>query len=126
MGTKSCFGMIMEECDNPGFFKVLRKEDLSSQTMREIPQDFLKSISAKEFSFEMVLKLPWGGSSWRIKLSKYQSFFYYIEKKGWEQFLSDNGLGDNELLTFTHKGNMCFNVSIYQINCVEMLRPTRS
>lgn len=73
----------------------------------------------------MVLKLPWG-SSWRINLSKYQSFFYYMEKDGWDQFLSDNGLGDDELLTFTHKGNMCFNVSIYQINCLEMLRPNRS
>ena len=49
-----------------------------------------------------------------------------MEKDGWDQFLSDNGLGDDELLTFTHKGNMCFNVSIYQINCLEMLRPNRS
>ncbi|KAG2300235.1 hypothetical protein Bca4012_011828 [Brassica carinata] len=124
MRTNSCFGMIMEEGKDPGFFKVLRKEDLSSPTMRGIPQDFLKSISAKEFSFKMVLKLPWG-SSWQIKLSKYQSF-YYMEKNGWDQFLSDNGLGDDELLTFTHKGNMCFNVTIYQINCLEMLGPTRS
>ncbi|KAJ0243764.1 B3 DNA binding domain-containing protein [Hirschfeldia incana] len=124
MGTNSCIGTLMEEKDNPGFFKVLRKEDLSSQTMRGIPQDFLKSISAKEFTFKMVLKLP-RGSSWTIKLSKYQSY-YYMEKNGWDQFLSDNGLGDDELLTFTHKGNMCFNVSIYQINCVEMLGPTRS
>ncbi|CAH8380968.1 unnamed protein product [Eruca vesicaria subsp. sativa] len=124
MGTNSGFGMIMEEKDNPGFIKVLIKEDLSSETMRGIPQDFLKSISAQEFSFKMVLKLPWG-SSWRIKLSKYQSY-YYMEKNGWEQFLRDNALGDNELLTFTHKGNMCFNVTIYQINCLEMLRPTKS
>ena len=92
---------------------------------REIPQDFLKSISAKEFSFKMVFKLPWG-SSWRIDLSKYQSFFYYMEQNGWDQFLSDNGLGDDELLTFTHKGNMCFNVSIYKTDCVEILRPKRS
>nr|VDD19064.1 unnamed protein product [Brassica rapa] len=134
MATNSCIGMLMDESDNPGFFKVLRKEDLSSQTMilfllyvqkREIPQDFLKSISAKEFSFKMVLKLPWG-SSWRIMLSKYQSFFYYMEQNGWDQFLSDNGLGDDELLTFTHKGNMCFNVSIYKTDCVEILRPKRS
>lgn len=33
MATNSCIGMLMDESDNPGFFKVLRKEDLSSQTM---------------------------------------------------------------------------------------------
>ncbi|XP_048625019.1 B3 domain-containing protein At5g18000-like isoform X1 [Brassica napus] len=126
MATNSYIAKLMEESDNPGFFKVLRKEDLSSQTMREIPQDFLKSISAKEFSFKMVLKLPSWGSSWLIDLSKYQSFFYYMEQNGWDQFLSDNGLGDDELLTFTHKGNMCFNVSIYKTDCVEILRPKRS
>ena len=33
MATNNYIAKLMEESDNPGFFKVLRKEDLSSQTM---------------------------------------------------------------------------------------------
>ncbi|KAL0750370.1 hypothetical protein Bca101_032373 [Brassica carinata] len=32
----------------------------------------------------------------KLMLSKYQSFFYYMEQNGWNR---DNGLGDDELLT---------------------------
>ena len=39
------FGQIMEEGDSPGFFKILRREDLSSQLI----VSFSHSIS--EFSF---------------------------------------------------------------------------
>ncbi|ESQ41806.1 hypothetical protein EUTSA_v10014143mg [Eutrema salsugineum] len=124
MTKNSCFGQIIEEGDNPGFFKVLRKEDLSTEIMRAIPHDFIRSISNKEFSFKMVLKLPWG-SSWPIKISRNERF-YYMEKSGWDKFLSDNDLGHDELLTFTHKGHMCFSVNIYQIDCKEILRPKKT
>lgn len=91
---------------------------------RGIPHNFIRSISDKDFSFKMVLNLPWG-SSWPVKISCNPNF-YYMEKRGWDQFVSDNALGDNEFLTFTHKGNMCFSVNIYQIDCKEMLRLRKS
>lgn len=84
----------------------------------------MKSISDKDFSTKMVLKLSWG-SSWSIKISS-NSSFYYMEKSGWDQFLRNNGLGNNEFLTFTHKGNMCFTVDIYQVDTMEMIKPRKS
>ncbi|CAH8271466.1 unnamed protein product [Arabidopsis lyrata] len=118
------FGQIMDDAENPGFFKILRPADLSSEIMRGIPLNFIKSISDEEFSHKMVLKVSWG-SSWPIKICRNPSF-YFMEKKGWDQFLSDNGLGNNEFLTFTHQGNMCFSVDIYQIDGKELLTPRRS
>ncbi|KAL1195539.1 B3 domain-containing protein [Cardamine amara subsp. amara] len=124
MVTNIGFGQIMDEADNAGFFKILRPEDLSSEVMRGIPCHFIKSISEKDFSTKMVLKSSWG-SSWSIKISSNASF-YYMEKSGWDKFLSNNGLGNNEFLTFTHKGNMCFTVDIYQVDTMELLKPCKS
>lgn len=91
---------------------------------RGLPLNFIKSITNDELSGKMVLKVSWG-SSWTIRISR-NPRFYFMEKKGWDQFLSDNGLGNDEFLTFTHKGNMCFSVDIYQIDGKELLRPRKS
>ncbi|CAH2072477.1 unnamed protein product [Thlaspi arvense] len=136
MERNSGFGQIMEEGDNPGFFKILRREDLSSEIMvtllifsyleflRMIPHDFIRSVSQSSSSFKMDLKVPWG-NSWPVKISKNPSF-HYMEDRGWNQFVSDNALGENEYLTFTHEGNMYFSVSIYEPDGTEMLRPRKS
>lgn len=89
-----------------------------------IPHHLIRSISDKSSSFRMVLKVPWG-SSWPVKISKNPNF-YYMDGRGWNEFVSDNGLGENEYLTFTHEANMCFNVSIYEADGKEMLRPRKS
>lgn len=86
-----------------------------------IPHHLIRSIPDKSSSFKMVLKMPWG-SSWPVKISKNPSF-YYMEDRGWNQFVSINALGEYEFLTFTHEANMCFNVTIYEANGKEMLRP---
>ncbi|CAH8320143.1 unnamed protein product [Eruca vesicaria subsp. sativa] len=122
MVRNSGYGQIMEEGDSPGFFKILRKEDLSSELIRMIPHDFVKSIS--DASFKMALKVPWG-SAWTVKICKNPSF-YYMEDDGWNQFVNDNALGENEYLTFTHEANMRFNVNIYEPDGKEMLRPRES
>ncbi|EOA22941.1 hypothetical protein CARUB_v10003677mg [Capsella rubella] len=124
MVKNRAFGEIMDDGDKPGFFKILRRATLSSETMRGIPLNFIRSISEKQLSAKMVLKVSWG-SSWAIRISR-NPRFYFMEKKGWDQFLSDNSLGNDEFLTFTHKGNMCFAVDIYQIDGKELLRQRRS
>ncbi|EOA21931.1 hypothetical protein CARUB_v10002417mg [Capsella rubella] len=124
MVSNRAFGQLMEEGYNPAFFKILRREDSSSEIMRMIPHHLIRSISDKSSSFKMVLKVPWG-NSWSVKISK-NPVFYYMEDRGWNQFVNDNGLGENEYLTFTHEANMCFNVSIFEANGTEMLRPRKS
>ncbi|KAJ0238554.1 B3 domain-containing protein [Hirschfeldia incana] len=124
MVRNSGFGQIMEEGDSPGFFKILRREDLSSEIIRMIPRDIIRSIPDNSSSYKMVLKVPWG-SSWTVKISKNPSF-HYMEDDGWKQFVNDNALGENEYLTFTHKANMRFNVNIYEPDGMEMLIPRES
>lgn len=69
----------------------------------------------------MVIRTQWG-ISWEVKVSM-NPRFYYMEKRGWNQFVNDNALGDKELVTFTHTGLMCFNVNIYEENGKELVRP---
>lgn len=71
----------------------------------------------------MVLEAQWG-TSWELEISK-NPRFYYMEKRGWDQFVSDNVLGQNEFITFIHKGKMKFNVNIYEQNGVELLVPRK-
>ncbi|VYS67180.1 unnamed protein product [Arabidopsis thaliana] len=122
--NKAFFGQIMEERDNPAFFKILRREDHSTEMMRMIPHHLIRSISDKSSSFKMVLRVPWG-RSWQVKISKNPNF-HYMEDRGWNQFVNDNGLGENEYLTFTHEANMCFNVTIFEADGTEMLRPRKT
>lgn len=81
----------------------------------------MSRISEKDFSYKMVIRAQWG-KSWDVIVSK-NTRFYYIEKRGWDRFVSDNALGRNEFVTFILKGKMIFNVYIYEQNCREILIP---
>ena len=72
----------------------------------------MKNISKEDFSCKMVIRTK-RGRSWEVDISM-NPRFYYMEKSGWNQFVSDNALGANEFVTFTHNGLMCFNVNIYK------------
>ncbi|KAL0743356.1 hypothetical protein Bca4012_084869 [Brassica carinata] len=81
----------------------------------------MKNLSDNDFSYKMVIRAQWG-SSWEVDISK-NPRLYYMEKSGWNQFVSDNALGENEFVTFTHTGLMRFNVNLYQPNGKEIATP---
>lgn len=83
----------------------------------------MKNVSKEDFSYKMVIRAQWG-SSWEVDISK-NPRFYYMEKSGWNQFVTDNALGANEFVTFIHKGLMCFNVNIYRKNGKEIVTPRK-
>ncbi|KAG2315799.1 hypothetical protein Bca52824_018921 [Brassica carinata] len=117
------FGQVKEERKSLSFFKIFQNADLSSESMRAIPYNFMKNVSKKDFHYKMVIRAQWG-SSWEVDISK-NPRFYYMEKSGWNQFVSDNALGENEFVTFTHKGLMFFNVNIYGKNGKEIVTPRK-
>lgn len=88
-----------------------------------MPYNFMKNISKEDFSYKMVIRAQWG-SSWEVDISM-NPRFYYMEKSGWNQFVTDNALGENEFVTFTHKGLMRFNVNIYGKNGKEIVTPRK-
>ncbi|CAN6886225.1 unnamed protein product [Brassica oleracea] len=116
-------GRIKEERKNLSFFKIFQSADLSSECMRALPYNFMQNLSKEDFSYKMVIRAE-RGSSWEVDISK-NPRFYYMEKSGWNQFVSDNALGDNEFITFTHKGSMSFNVNIYGKNGKEIVAPRK-
>ncbi|KAJ4871511.1 B3 domain-containing protein [Raphanus sativus] len=117
------FGQVKEERKTLSFFKIFQSADLSSESMRAFPYDFMMNVSKEDFSNKMVIRAQWGGS-WEVDISK-NPRFYYMEKSGWNQFVTDNALGANEFVTFTHKGLMCFDVNIYRKNGKEILVPQK-
>lgn len=48
-----------------------------------------------------------------------------MEVSGWKNFVRDNALGNNEFITFNHKGKMHFTVNIFKQNGKEMMQPLR-
>ncbi|CAE5983449.1 unnamed protein product [Arabidopsis arenosa] len=68
----------------------------------------------------MKIRAQWG-SSWEVAISK-NPRFYYLEKSGWGKFVRDNALGNNEFITFTHKGKMKFTVNIFKQDGKEMMQ----
>lgn len=124
MARNSDNDMCKEERKRESFFKVLQRVDISSENMRALPYDFVRSFSNNELSRKMKIKARWG-SSWEVEICK-NPRFYFMEKSGWEKFVSDNALGASEFLTFTHKGNMRFTVNIFMQDGKEMLQPPQS
>ncbi|XP_056864978.1 B3 domain-containing protein At5g18090-like isoform X1 [Raphanus sativus] len=121
MARNRALGRLQEDMNKTSFFKILADEDLSSESMRLIPNDFWTRSECKNLPPKVTLKVAWG-SSWTVNLSTFMGF-YLMERKGWKKFLSDNHLGDDEFLTFTNQGNNCITVDIYQKNCIEILKP---
>ncbi|EOA21232.1 hypothetical protein CARUB_v10001579mg [Capsella rubella] len=113
-----------EERKQESFFKVVNSVAISSENMRAIPHDFARKFSDNELLGKMKIRVHWG-SSWEVKISK-NPRFYFMEKSGWEKFVTDNALGRNEFLTFTHKGKMHFSVNIMKQIGKEMLQPPQT
>ncbi|EFH38718.1 transcriptional factor B3 family protein [Arabidopsis lyrata subsp. lyrata] len=124
MARNSDYDMCKEERKRESFFKVLQRVDFSSENLRALPYDFVRSFSNNELSGKMKIKAQWG-SSWEVEICK-NPRFYFMEKSGWVKFVRDNALGDNEFLTFTHKGTMRFTVNIFKQDGKEMLQPPQS
>ncbi|KAJ4868759.1 B3 domain-containing protein [Raphanus sativus] len=123
-GSSSGLGQGGEvDVENLSFFKIFQGEDLSAESMRAFPYDFIRNVPQDDFSSNMVIRTQCG-LSWEVKVSM-NPCFYYMEKRGWNQFVNDNALGDKELVTFTHTGLMCFNVNIYEENGKEVVTPRR-
>ncbi|KAL1195997.1 B3 domain-containing protein [Cardamine amara subsp. amara] len=118
------FVRFQEERKRKSFFKVLQRVDIFSENTRALPHDFVRNFSDDELSHKMKIKGQWG-SSWELQISK-NPRFYYMEKSGWEKFVKDNALGDNEFLSFTHKRKMSFDVNIFKQDGKEMLLPPQS
>ncbi|KAF8108078.1 hypothetical protein N665_0115s0087 [Sinapis alba] len=123
IGSSSGLGQGEVDVENLSFFKIFQGEDLSSESMRAFPYDFIRNVPQNDFSSNMVIRMQCG-LSWEVKVSM-NPRFYYMEKRGWNQFVNDNALGDKELVTFTHTGLMCFNVHIYKENGKEAVTPKR-
>ncbi|CAH8306237.1 unnamed protein product [Eruca vesicaria subsp. sativa] len=123
MGLNRGFDRVKEEAKNLSFFKIFQSADLSSESMRALPYEFMKNVSKEDLSNKAVIRAQWG-SSWEVDISK-NPRFYYMEKSGWNQFVRDNALGADEFVTFTHKGLMCFNVNIYKKDGKEIVVPRK-
>ncbi|KAF8048532.1 hypothetical protein N665_2481s0003 [Sinapis alba] len=123
MGWNRGFGLVKQERKSLSFFKIFQSAHLSSECMRAIPYNFMKNVSKKDFHYKMVIRAQWG-SSWKVDISM-NPRFYYMEKSGWNQFVTDNALGENEFVTFTHMGLMCFIVNIYGKNGKEIVTPRK-
>ncbi|EFH39642.1 hypothetical protein ARALYDRAFT_330738 [Arabidopsis lyrata subsp. lyrata] len=125
MATNPDFLRCKEERNNESFFKVLQSVvDVSSETLRALPHDFVRSFTDKELFGKMKIRTQWG-RSWEVGISK-NPRFYYMEKSGWDRFVRDNSLGNNEFITFTHKGNMHFTLNIFKLDGKEMMQPPQS
>ncbi|XP_010548045.1 PREDICTED: B3 domain-containing protein At5g18090-like [Tarenaya hassleriana] len=113
--------MLEEDWDAASFYKVIHGSELSSEKMRRIPEEFLRSLSNNDFAYRVVLKVAWG-NSWTIPLTKNKGNFF-MKKCGWEEFLRDNGMGNDEFVVFTHQERMHLNVKIFSKNGMKILKP---
>nr|DAD42502.1 TPA_asm: hypothetical protein HUJ06_000732 [Nelumbo nucifera] len=91
----------------PEFFKVIIGDQIMLK-MR-IPPAFVKHVSEKS-SERVTLECP-GGDIWHAKLSR-RADGMFIED-GWEKFLRDQSLGDEEFLVFRYNGDLHFSVTIF-------------
>ncbi|XP_010266787.1 PREDICTED: B3 domain-containing protein Os01g0723500-like isoform X3 [Nelumbo nucifera] len=95
------------------FFKIMLP-GLPTQQLR-IPPNFTRHIS-KRAAGRAILE-DRKGYRWFVKLKQTSSGIYLGE--GWQDFLVDHSILDNEFLLFRYDGNLIFNVKIFGKNGCE-------
>lgn len=84
--------------------------------MQRIPSEFLNHLS-EQLSNRATLHTD-SGSSWNVGISETSPGDIFIED-GWQQFIEDNSLGNNEFLVFKYVGNMRFSIKIFEVDGLE-------
>lgn len=86
--------------------------------LQRIPPSFIKNL-AREISGTATLSRS-SGSHWHVRVWKNPDGTYLED--GWERFMKDNRLGDDEFLIFRYEGNVRFHVRIFEKNGVKRSR----
>nr|XP_027122193.1 putative B3 domain-containing protein Os03g0621600 [Coffea arabica] len=82
---------------------------LGNSDCEKIPPDFVKKFD-KDVPQTFILEGP-QGSSWLILVVKVGECFYFQE--GWQNFVEDNSLENDDFLTFCYSGCSTFYVEIF-------------
>nr|ACJ86285.1 unknown [Medicago truncatula] len=89
------------------FTQFLRSNDFDQQLA--LPKTFSNNVK-KKLPENVVLKGP-GGVTWNIGLTSRDGTFYFTQ--GWEQFVKDHSLKENDFLFFKYNGESLFEVLIF-------------
>nr|VDC67999.1 unnamed protein product [Brassica rapa] len=115
MSGKSVYNLLQDNVSKPRFCKSLSSgETWSSKsvvTNRIIPEEFVRSAPGA-FEHRVVFSVRWG-NSWQLWLQRDKNGLF-MEEEDWDEFVSDNFLGPNDVLLFTHADTMFIEVQIYK------------
>ncbi|KAF3485569.1 hypothetical protein F2Q69_00056289 [Brassica cretica] len=78
---------------------------------RIIPEEFVRSAPGA-FEHRVVFSVRWG-NSWQLWLQRGKNGLF-MEEEDWDEFVSDNFLGPNDVLLFIHVDTMFIEVQIYK------------
>ncbi|CAF2014579.1 unnamed protein product [Brassica napus] len=119
MSGKSVYNLLQDNVSKPRFCKSLSTgETWSSKSMvalfsieRIIPEEFVRSAPVA-FEHRVVFSVRWG-NSWQLWLQRDKNGLF-MEEEDWDEFVSDNFLGPNDVLLFIHVDTMFIEVQIYK------------
>ncbi|KAL0692305.1 hypothetical protein Bca4012_059485 [Brassica carinata] len=112
MTLNSVFDMLQENVSKPRFCKSLSLgEKWKSKSMRMIPEEFVRRTNGA-FEHRLVFKVSWG-NSWQVWLHRDKNGLF-MEEEDWDEFVDENLLDPNDVLTFTHVDTMFTEVRIYK------------
>lgn len=77
--------------------------------MQAIPKKFSNNLK-KKLPESVILKGP-GGGTWRVGVTTTDDSLFF--KHGWQEFVNDHGLAENDLLVFKYSGESHFEVLIF-------------
>ncbi|KAH0851166.1 hypothetical protein HID58_094936 [Brassica napus] len=103
MSGKSVYNLLQDNVSKPRFCKSLSTgETWSSKSMVAL------------FSIERIIPedVRWG-NSWQLWLQRDKNGLF-MEEEDWDEFVSDNFLGPNDVLLFIHVDTMFIEVQIYK------------
>ena len=85
-----------------------------------IPIDFTRSLSEKKLDKALIKSCQ---GSWDFKVRRICDGVFCF-KQGWKEVVKNDSLEVGEFLVFEHKGNMVFNVKLYEpLGCEKKFPP---
>ncbi|CAK8575782.1 unnamed protein product [Lathyrus sativus] len=106
--------MNHDQQDKPSFFAII-KENFNQL---KVPQKIVMNLGEELWNKELIILIGSSGEKWQVSILK-KGNDMYLQNTGWEQFMKDNSVVNEEFLVFTYNGENMFHVKFFGRNGLE-------
>ncbi|CAI8616683.1 unnamed protein product [Vicia faba] len=106
--------MNHDQQDKPSFFALIK----GNINQLKVPPKIVMNLGEELWKNESIILIGSSGEKWQVSILRKENDMY-LQNIGWEKFLKENSMMNEEFLFFTYNGENRFQVGIFSRNGLE-------